>query len=489
MHQPSRSAPSTGRANAPRPVTDALDRHAAERPDRLAVHDGATALTWADLRAAVDAQVARFAAAGIAPGQRVALIAPDGAPALVSALAVLRLGAVHAPIDHTLAAPEIDAAMTALAADWQVRPRAPGVSEPVVSEPGEPHSVRHVNPAIPEPPDPLGPRQSAFLRLSSGTTGAAKGVLLSHVTIAERIAAANAGLQLGPDDRMLWLLPMAYHFAVSVLLYVDRGCAIVFGNRLRATDTAAAARAAGCTALYASPWHLRRLAELPAGADLPTGLRLAVSTTTALDAGTAAAFRARHGLGVRQGLGIIEVGLPFLSPGSVGERPGQLGRPLPAFSVAILDTAGQPAPPGEPGELAIAGPGLLDAYLTPWRTRDGILDHGFFRTGDLAAIDGDGAVTLLGRLKDVINVGGVKVFPLEVETVLAAHPAVRGCRVSAGPDPRLGEQVVAEVELNAPVDPDSLAAWCADRLALLKRPGRITVVDRLPMTGSGKIKR
>ena len=479
MHQPSRSAPSSGGANAPRPVTDALDRHAADRPGQLAVHDGATALTWAELRAAVDAQVARFVAAGIVPGQRVALIAPDGEPALISALAVLRLGAVHAPIDHTLAAPEIETALTALGVDWQVRQ----------AEPGAPHAVRQVTPAVSSPLDPLGPGQSAFLRLSSGTTGAAKGVLLSHGTIAARIAAANDGLQLGPDDRMLWLLPMAYHFAVSVLLYVDRGCAIVFGNRLRATDTAAAARAAGCTALYASPWHLRRLAELPAGADLPAGLRLVVSTTTALDAGTAAAFRARHGLGVRQGLGIIEVGLPFLSPGEAGERPGQLGRPLPAFSVAILDAAGQPVAPGEAGELAIAGPGLLDAYLTPWRTRESILDHGFFRTGDLATVDGDGAVTLLGRLKDVINVGGVKVFPLEVETVLAAHPAVRGCRVSAGPDPRLGEQVVAEVELSVPVEPDALAAWCADRLAPLKRPGRITVVDRLPMTGSGKVKR
>jgi acyl-CoA synthetase (AMP-forming)/AMP-acid ligase II len=157
--------------------------------------------------------------------------------------------------------------------------------------------------------------------------------------------------------------------------------------------------------------------------------------------------------------------------------------------VAIRDAAGRCAAPGEAGELAIAGPGLLDAYLTPWQTRDGILDHGYFRTGDLAAMDSDGAVTLLGRLKDVINVGGVKVFPLEVESVLAAHPAVRGCRVAAATDPRLGEQVVAEVELAAPVEPDELAAWCADRLAPLKRPGRITVVDRLPRTGSGKIKR
>jgi acyl-coenzyme A synthetase/AMP-(fatty) acid ligase len=286
---------------------------------------------------------------------------------------------------------------------------------------------------------------------------------------------------------------MAYHFAVSILLYVRVGAAVVFGNRLRATASAAIARAEAVTCIYASPYHLRRLASLPAGDDLPKSLRQAISTTTALDAATAADFHARHGLGVRQALGIIEVGLPFVSPGSDGEKPGELAAPLPDYRVEILDPAGESVTSGTTGELAIAGPGLFDAYLDPWRPRETVLHRGCFRTGDLAMRGGDGAVTLLGRCKDVINVGGVKVFPLEIEAVLDAHPLVAASRVSAGPDPRLGERVRAEVQLRPGADVATvlaeLPAWCAERLAPLKCPAAIVPVAQLPMTASGKVKR
>jgi acyl-coenzyme A synthetase/AMP-(fatty) acid ligase len=244
------------------------------------------------------------------------------------------------------------------------------------------------------------------------------------------------------------------------------------------------------TFAYGSPWHIRRLAELPAGHDLPSTLQRVVSTTTALDATAAADFRRRHGIGVRQGLGIIEVGLPFLSAGIDGERPGELGLPLPDFRVDLLDENGA-LTTGGPGELAIAGPGLFDAYLTPWRPRDTVLHHGAFRTGDRAERMPDGGIRLLGRIKDVINVGGVKVFPLEVESVLSAHPWVALSRVRSAPEVRLGEQVHAEVQLKSDHDPaavhEALSLWCEERLAPLKRPAAYTVVAHLAMTASGKV--
>jgi long-chain acyl-CoA synthetase len=463
-------------------VTDVLDRHARERPDAPAVADGETRLTWAQLLGIVDAAAASLAAQGLAVGDRVALRAPDGAAALVAALAVLRAGGVHAPVDHTLAPPEVEQLVAEVRTPWRID----------IARGGATGSVHLVPTGRERAADPLGEGVSAFVRLSSGTTGAAKGVLLSHATILARVDAANAGLRLGPEDRVLWLLPMAYHFAVSVLLYLQRGAAIVFGNSLRASTTAAIARTEQATFAYGSPYHARRLAELPAGDDLPRSLRCLVSTTTALDAGAAAAFQARHGIPVRQGLGIIEVGLPFVSPGGADETPGELGEPLPAYRVAILDGEGRERPVGEEGELAVAGPGLLDAYLSPWRPRASILRDGFFRTGDLARRDAAGRIRLLGRLKDVINVGGVKVFPLEVEAVLNAHPLVAASRVRAAPDPRLGEQVRAEVELKPGADEqpaiEALNAWCAQRLAPLKRPA-VIVATALAQTASGKIRR
>lgn len=465
-------------------ITDALFRHAAARPGILAVADGAQRLTWAGLAQAVESTSRRFRDQGLASGDRVALCAGDGAAALVAALAVLHAGGVHSPVDHTLAPPEVAALVAALKTPWRLDlPRGATVVDL--------DAIALVATGHARGVDPLGTDASAFLRLSSGTTGAAKGVLLSHATLIERVEAANRGLRLGPDDRVLWLLPMAYHFAVSILLYVHHGAAIVFGNALRATGTAAIAREHAVTFAYGSPWHIRRLAELSVGQDLPPTLKTVVSTTTALDATAAADFRARHGLGVCQGLGIIEVGLPFLSAGAVGERPGELGRPLPDFRVEILDERGEPLPPGRPGELAIGGPGLLDAYLEPWRPRDTVLHRGLFRTGDHAERAADGSVRLLGRLKDVINVGGVKVFPLEVEAVLDAHPWVAASRVRSAPDARLGEQVHAEIQLKSGHDAaavhDELSTWCAERLAPLKRPAGYAVVEKLAMTASGKV--
>ncbi len=457
-------------------------RHARDRPLGLAVADGDLVLSWRDLREEVDAAAAMLGRRGVQGGERVALRAADGANALVAALAVLRLGGVHLPLDQGLAEQEAGSLLAALQAAWVLQPgehRAAGDWQ-MEALPGRGQA------------DPLG-EGSAFVRCSSGTTGLAKGVLLSHATVAARIAAARGHLGLGAEDRVLWLLPMAYHFAVSILLYLEVGAGVVFGNHLRATATASIARAHQVSFAYGSPYHVRRLAGLPPGEDLPPTLTRMVSTTIALDAGAAANFRARHGIRVQQALGIIEVGLPLLSPGFPQEAVGDFGPVHPPYRACILDAAGRALPAGEDGELALAGPGLFDAYLAPWRSREAVLEGGWFRTGDRAAMSAQGGVRLLGRIKDLINVGGIKVFPLEVESVLESHPWVEASRVRAGADARLGESVVAEVQLRSGADaqlaPDELARWCRERLSAPKRPAVIQVVAGLPMTASGKVRR
>jgi acyl-coenzyme A synthetase/AMP-(fatty) acid ligase len=467
-------------------ITDYLARHAQERPKALAVVDGAQRLTWEALHDAVQLTSKRLLEQGVIIGDRVALRGHDGAASLVAALAVLALGGVHAPVDHTLADAEVAALISNLQTPWRLDlPRTATVADLA--------TITVQSTGLLRADDPLGPGMSAFLRLSSGTTGAAKGILLSHPSLLARVKAANRGLKLGPNDRVLWLLPMAYHFAVSILLYVQNGSTIVFGNALRASGTANIAREHQVTFAYGSPWHIRRLAELPAGVDLPTSLQRVVSTTTALDATAAADFRSRHGLGVCQGLGIIEVGLPFISEGIINEKPGELGRPLPDYHVALFDEHGAMVANGQSGELALRGPGLFDAYLTPWRPCASVLHQGYFRTGDRAEWTSQGGIRLLGRLKDVINVGGVKVFPLEVESVLDAHPSIVASRVHAQPDARLGEQVHADIQLQPGTDvaiaTEAIAAWCAERLAPLKRPAGYTVVEKLAMTASGKVVR
>lgn len=458
-------------------ITQALRRHSQSRGSALACADAQNVLTWAELDAAVDIAMATLVATGVQRADRVAVCLPDTVQTLTVILAVLRCGAVHAPVDAHLAVPEQADAMHAVQAGWRIDQTPAGWA--------------CVSTGLPAVADPLAPECSAFIRLTSGTTGLAKGVLLSHGTLLARIKAANAGLRLGPDDRVLWLLPMAYHVAVSVLLYVEVGAAIIFGNRLRAGETAKVATAHQCTFAYGSPWHVRRCAELAQGA-WPPSLRRMVSTTTALDADSAALMQQRHGIPVIQALGIIECGLPLLSAGALHEPVGRF-LVQPGYRAAIHDAAGRAVADGNAGDLVLSGPGFLDAYLQPWRSRDEILVDGWFRTGDVACRQADGSIQLLGRSSDVINIGGMKVFPLEVEAVLDAHSLVVACRVAGAPDPRTGEQVVAEVQLTPSATAElavaALHTWCAARLAPLKRPAVITVVDKLAMTASGKVRR
>ncbi len=449
-------------------VLDAILGWSNTTPDQLAVADGQTVLTFADLAAAIATQQGLLRDGGVGPGDRVGVCLTDGCPALVASLATLAAGGVHVPIDHQLTPREQAELIGQSGVNWRLD--ASGL-QPT---------------GQPRPEDPLGRGASAFLRFTSGTTGDAKGVLLSHASLLARATAAGGNLGLEPGQRMLWLLPLAYHWAASVIAALVAGTGVVFGNRLRLADTLGIARQHGTTLAYASPWHGQRFAAQAAGALAP--LHTLICTTAALDQQVAEELRRTHGLSVRQALGIIECGLPLVGPGTAAGGPGNVGKPLAGHVCRILN----PDADGS-GELAIAGPGLFDAYLHPWRPASTVLVDGFFATGDRASIVADGQVRLLGRLKDVINVGGVKVFPQDIETVLLAHPQVARCRAWPSPDSRLGEVVAVTITPTSEVvDTDlltgALQVWCQERLAHLKQPV-IWNFGELPVTGSGKVRR
>jgi long-chain acyl-CoA synthetase len=336
----------------------------------------------------------------------------------------------------------------------------------------------------------FGSLNPAFIRFSSGTTGFSKGVILSHEKLRERIVAANAALQIGPGDRVLWMLPMAHHFAVSIVLYLYHGACTVLGKSNLAEQVLDTAKATRATVIYGAPFHHALLAADPGGYTWPD-LRLAVTTAAPLSADVARGFLKRFGKPLVQGLGIIEIGLPLLNTGGAAESPTAVGRPLPAFDVELRDDEGIPVAVGRVGELWIKGPGMFDAYLSPWQTVEEICVAGWFATGDLAETDAAGRVYLRGRKKSVLNVGGMKVFPEEVEAVADTHPSVRRCRVTGRPHPVLGTVVVAEVILHEgkSLVPRELIDWCRESLSIHKVPVRVTIVDQLPLTASGKIRR
>jgi long-chain acyl-CoA synthetase len=318
----------------------------------------------------------------------------------------------------------------------------------------------------------------AFIRFSSGTTGRSKGVVLSHRTLLDRITSANQVLQISPDDRVLWMLPMAHHFAVSIVLYLYFGACTVVGDSHLAVDVLALAEKERATVIYGAPFHYALLAADGGNFRWPT-LRLAVSTAAALTRPTAEAFRARFDRPLVQGMGIIEVGLPLLNIEGAIDSPEAVGEPVPGFEVDLRD-----------GELWLRGLGMFDAYVSPWQPASEVKRDGWFATGDLAERDAAGRIFLRGRTKSVLNVGGMKVFPEEVEAVLDRHPSVKRSRVIGREHPILGTVPVAEiVAANGALSPGNLKAWCRQSLSAYKVPVAFRQVDAVPLTASGKVKR
>jgi long-chain acyl-CoA synthetase len=316
-------------------------------PHVLAIFHEGGEITYAHL----DAQSSAFAARlgpliHSLPCPRVGLQCPDGPSYIALALGIVRAGGCFVPIAPGLSASERERLVNEVRLDFIVECRASG-------------EVDIIAPAHSAPPpawiEPLASIQPAFIRFTSGTTGRSKGIVLSHETLLARINAANQGLCITSHDRILWVLPMSHHFAVSIMLYLWHGAAIILPRSNLSGDLMAASRLAGATVLYAAPFHYQMLC----GCEIleNPGWRLAVSTTASLSPQVAEEFSRKSGIMPSQALGIIEVGLPCLNVPSPPMRPDSVGRPLPAFEAEVRNS-----------QLFLRGPGCLDAYLSPLDT-------------------------------------------------------------------------------------------------------------------------
>jgi acyl-coenzyme A synthetase/AMP-(fatty) acid ligase len=246
----------------------------------------------------------------------------------------------------------------------------------------------------------------------------------------------------------------------------------------------------GPTFLYGSPLQFARMAHAKRRPARRT-VRTALSTAAALPAHVAEAFEAAFDVPLGQAYGIIEAGLPCINTRRGGLPATSVGPPVPGYAVAILGDDGAPLPAATPGEVAVRGPGLFSGYYRPWRPLAQVLRDGWFLTGDVGALDRDGALTLRGRTKSTIVVAGMKVFPEEVEAVLDRQEGVRESRVVGLAHARLGEVPCAEIVLaaGATLDARALAAACAHELSSFKVPVEFRVVDGVPRTPGGKIRR
>jgi len=431
---------------------------------------------------------------GVGPGQRIGLLAPNDLAYVPAAFGLLDSGACLVPLASNLTPTETaeivrDVQLNGCLA-WPKASALEGAPAAVVQGGECDGFTFQWLDRDAEAPAEFYSLNPAFIRFTSGTTARSKGVVLSHEATAARVEAADQVLAFNEEDRILWVLPLAYHFAVTIVAYVRAGTHILMCPDTLPRAMVDAVHRLKPSVLYAAPLHFERMANL--GPSQPfTSIRVTLSTAAPISPAVMDRFQSVYGVPVGQAYGIIEAGLPCINLGTEGLPATSVGRPVPGYEVAVLSDDGKRLDAPETlGEIAVRGDGLFSAYYSPWQLREQITRDGWFLTGDLGSLDQAGALHLKGRKKTVMFVAGLKFFPEEVEDCINQFRGVKESRVFSRPHARMGEVPCAEVVLDSRgCDLDALKTHCARLLPSYKVPLEFTVVDAVPRTPSGKIRR
>ncbi len=474
----------------------------AGRGDHLAVTGPAGSLTYAELAERVSAYAAGLRAIGVRPEERVLMVMSDRPETLIAILAAMRIGAVAVPVSTMYNAAELGAlirdarARVVIATEEyepvvrDALPYAPE-AETLITAASWPDLMAHGTAG----PYDTWPDSPALWLYTSGTTGAPKAAMHRHGSIRD-VCETYAGqvLGIGQDDRCFSVarLFFAYGLGNSLFFPLSAGAtAILDPARPTPDGVLARVRAEAPTLFYAGPTFFAALLATAAPADAFSSVRLAVSAGEALPAEIYRRFTTRFGVDVIDGLGSTEALHIFISnrPGQV--RPGSTGTVVPGYEAKLLDDLGAPVKDGDPGHLYVRGESIATGYWCRTATTRQVFQGEWLRTGDTYVRSEDGYYTCLGRSNDMIKAGGIWVSPMEVEARLLEHPSVAECAVVAYTDADGLEKPVACVVPAAghAVDAAELVAFCREGLAAFKRPREVLVVEELPKTATGKIRR
>ena len=466
---------------------DGIARFAAVQPSAPAlVTDGAT-FDFAWLARAVAAQLDRFRQDGVGPGLAVALVMRDRPEHVVALFALQRLGAavlLIAPADP----PALRAGLVAQAgarlalgapedgAGWTIPFRGFGQG-------GDPSA---------EAPPPPGLDDVCFFRRSSGTTGGVP--RLTPSTHRHELAQFEIGWSVapwGPGHRLFIIVSTSFEFGRKGMQHalVGGGAVILPPPIASAADLASWTRRLGATWTQMTPAHLRQLLA----SDLPRPLLPGVAIITS-SAALTVAERDRVMAEITPDLFMIygtnEVGiLACARPEHLRQRPGTVGRLPSVVDAGVVDGQGRPLPADAVGEMRFRHPAYPTHYAAVEPGSPSRFADGWFYPGDLGRIDAEGFVYLRGRTDDVINVGGLKVYPADIEECLATHPGVAEATVIGVASSLHGTLPVAVVVLREPTAEAVLVRHCIDRLGRARSPVAVRVVDALPKTPAGKIDR
>jgi acyl-CoA synthetase (AMP-forming)/AMP-acid ligase II len=495
------------------PLHELVLAGAGERGNRAAVIDGPTgrALTYSQLAAGVRQMAAGLAARGFGKGDVFAVYSPNVPEYAVAFYGVSAAGGATTTVNPLYTAGELasqlaDAGARFLLTAPPLLDRAieaatrSGVEEVFVfgqAKGATPFASLLSATGTAPPAVGIDPATDVVaLPYSSGTTGLAKGVMLTHRNLVATLVQWNAVLPTGPQDRLIAVLPFFHMYGLGLLMgwALWCGAALVSMPRFNLDEFLRVLQEQRITRALLVPPIVLALAKHPlvANYDL-SALELIGSGAAPLDPELERAVAERLGCPVVQGYGLTETTTAVCSTAGapLGPRHGSVGVLLPDTEARILDPAGgQDLGAGASGELWVRGPQVMRGYLNAEPATADVLDpDGWLRTGDLCRVDPEGYLFVVDRVKELIKYKGHQVAPAELEAVLLAHPQVADVAVIRSPDQEAGEIPKAFVVANGPVDAEALMAWVAERVAPYKRIRRVEFVDEIPRGQYGKILR
>ncbi|MCU1693225.1 MAG: hypothetical protein JWM64_2316 [Frankiales bacterium] len=485
-----------------------LGRRAEQALERLG--DGPALLfegTWhtsSELAARARRAASGFAGLGIGPGDRVVVCMTNCPEVGIAYNALWRAGAVPTPVLFLLTEDELrhvvqDSGAKAVVTtpEWlaKVQAAAPGLPVVVVGGDAGTTSFAELESGDDLPLADRSPDDAAALLYTGGTTGRSKGVVLTHAGLDAAGAAGHAAGYKEGRTRGLLPLPLAHVYGLMVsvtsLHAVERGSSVLMrwfdpASFLTLVEQERVQQAALIPSmiamLLAQPLEDHDLSSLERVSS--GGAPLALELAHELE-------RRVPGLEVREGYGCTESSALISAQPPEERRLGSVGKPVQGVTVRIEGPQGEVLPAGQDGEVCVRGPVLMQGYWKAPEATAETLRDGWLHTGDVGHLDDDGYLYVVDRLKDLVIRNGFNVYPRDVEDVLLAHPAVAAAAVVGRPDPRVGEEVVAFVQLapGATATPDELIAFSREHISAAKYPREVRIVDAVPLTSVFKTDR
>jgi HIP---CoA ligase len=496
----------------PSTIPGLVARAAASFAENEALVDERDRITFAQLEEHVDRAARALVASGIAPGDRVAIWAPNCTEWVIAALGIFRAGAVLVPLNtrfkggearYVLERADVKLLFTVtdfLDTNYESLLRA----EPALAELREVIDLRGKSwneflgrDAGAELPTTLTGDDLCAILFTSGTTGRPKGAMLTHSATVRAYDAWSTVVGLRPGDRYLVVNPFFHSFGLNagIVASLVKGATIIPHAVFDVDAVMQRATEEKVSMLPGPPTVYQSILDHPRLADFDmSSLRLAVTGAAAVPVELIRRMRAELGFetivtgyGLTEATGIATMCRHDDDPETIATTSG---RAIPDVEVLVVDENTVEVPRGEPGEVVIRGYNVMRGFIhDPEATAEAIDADGWLHTGDVAVMNDRGYIRITDRTKDMFIVGGFNAYPAEIENMINEHPAVGQVAVVGVPDARMGEVGYAYVipRLNATITPEELTAWCREKMANYKVPRHIEIVTEVPLNASGKV--